>query len=402
MVNEFTGGTYTYNLTNVPIVTIPGATIYNATSTISLPLGVTVSSGLTSLGFVEESSNYPTYTQYFTDYSSPTSSRVLVNFTASSSNFGLFQIDSVQRTISLAGDGSVLVTEVVTVRNFDTQDVSAINLTHPASGQFSLREGYVDGGAVSLLTGVLTLPVPISGSSLQSFVLQYTMRSSAVKDNGGTLTIDVGKGALNYTNMVKSYNVLLSFPSGTVAQASTPTSYVNQTIMPDVVLTAKVPLGWNIYLVTPALVGVLIAAVFLFFFFRRADLRPFEEEGLSIIKEKSDIVTSLLEQYRLRGEGFSSFDEFSAHRRSLEEERTKTSGRLQDYKAKAIKDKAQKAFFDRMAVEDVRLEQLYREGKVSLEERIAGRLSPKDFDVKMEALKASAKPANLLKEKPSK
>jgi hypothetical protein len=71
--------------------------------------------------------------------------------------------------------------------------------------------------------------------------------------------------------------------------------------------------------------------------------------------------------------------------------------RLQDYRARAVKDRAQKAFHDKMAVEDARLEQVYREGKASLEECLAGRLSQKDFEAKIEKLKSAALPTDLLK-----
>ncbi len=335
MINEFTAGTYTYNLTNFPIVGIPGGGLYNATSLISLPVATTVSSDLTQYGFVQQPPANPTYEQFFTEYTEPVPTVYSVNFTATSSdNFGLFQIDSVQRTVGMAGDGSVLVTDTVSITNFDTQDLSTFNLTLPISGQYSLKMGWVDGGYITLSDGLITLPVPISASSLQNLVIQYTLPSSAVKDNSGTITIDLGAGALNYTNLVQSYSVIFSFPSGTVAQASTPTSFVNQSVMPEVVLTAKVPLGWNLYLAAPAIVGLLIAAVFIFFLYRRANLEPFEEDGVSIIQAKADVITSLLEQYRLRGEGFSSFDDYSAKRRSLEEEKTKVDARLQEYKVK--------------------------------------------------------------------
>ena len=397
MINEFTAGTYTYNLTNFPIVSIPGGVVFNATSLISLPLATTVSSDLTQYGFVLQAPANPTYEQSFSGSSVPVPTDLLVNFTASSTNFGLFQIDSIQRTVGMAGDGFIQVTDAVTITNFDTQDISSINLTLAALGQYRLKEGLVDGGTISLASGTVSLPAPISANSQQNLVIQYELPSSAVKDNSGTLTIDVGSGALNYTNLVQSYSVIFSFPSGTVAQASTPTSFVNQSVMPAVVLTAKVPLGWNLYLATPAIVGLMIAAVFIFFLYRRTDLQPFEEDGVSIIRAKSDVITSLLEQYRLRGEGFSPFDSYSASRKALEEEKTKVAARLQDYKAKALKDRAQKSLYDKMAVEDARLEQLYREGKVSLEECLAGRLSQKDFEAKIEKLKSAASPTDLLK-----
>jgi hypothetical protein len=397
MVNEFTDGAYTYNLTNFPIVTIPGGALFNATSLISLPVATTVSSDLTQYGFVQQAPANPTYEQIYTDYSVPIPSVLLVNFTASSADFGLFQINRVQRTVGMAGDGSVLITDTISITNNDTQDLSSINLTLAASGQYTLKEGYVDGGSISLSSGIISLPVPISALSRQNLVIQYELPSSAVKDNSGTLTIDIGSGALRYSNLVQSYSVIFSFPSGTVAQASTPTMFVNQTVMPAVVLTAKVPLGWNLYLATPAIVGLLIAAVFIFFLYRRTDLQPFEEDGISIIQAKAAVITSLLEQYRLRGEGFAPFDDYSAKRKSLEEEKTKVTARLQDYKARSLKDKAQKSFYDKMAVEDARLEQLYREGKASLEECLASRLSQKDFDAKIEKLKLAAMPTDLLR-----
>jgi hypothetical protein len=322
---------------------------------------------------------------------------VLVNFTSSTADFGLFQILSLERTISMAGDGSVLVTDVLSINNTDTQDVSSLNLTLATSGQYRLREGYVDGGIIDLTSGTASLPVPISANSLQTLTIQYELLSSAVTDKAGTLTIIVGSAALSYANLVQSYSVVYDFPSGTVVQALTPTSFVNQTSMPVVELAAKVPLGWNLYLATPAIVGLLIAAVFIFFLYRRTDLQPFEDDGISIIRAKSDVITSLLEQYRLRGEGFSPFDDYSAKRKALEEEKTKVMARLQDYRARAVKDRAQKAFHDKMAVEDARLEQVYREGKASLEECLAGRLSQKDFEAKIEKLKSAALPTDLLK-----
>ncbi|HVP22393.1 MAG TPA: hypothetical protein VMS77_00615 [Conexivisphaerales archaeon] len=395
MVNEFTGGTYTYNMTNFPIVQISGAALFNATSGISLPLGTTVSSDLTQFGYIQQSPANPTYLQVYPSYSVPIPTVLLVNFTASSVNFGLFQINSVQRTVSLAADGSVLITDALTITNFDTQDMSSLNLTKAASGQFSLKEGYVDGGTISLSNGLLSLPVPISGLSKQNLVLQYKLASGAAKDSSGTLTIDLGAGALNFTNLVQSYVVIMALPSGTVAQASTPTSFTNQTKTPGVVLTAKVPLGWNLYLATPVIVGFLIAAVFLFYLYRRSGLQGYEEEGISILQAKSDVITSLLDQYRLRGEGFSSFDDYSAHRKAFEEEKSKVAARLQDFKAKTLKDRAQKAFFDRVAVEDARLEQVYREGKSTLEELLANRISQKDFERKMEDLEQAAQPKDV-------
>jgi hypothetical protein len=396
-MNEFSPGTYTYNLTTFPVVDIQGGTLFNATSTISLPSGTTVSSALTQFGFVQQPPSNPTYEQLFTSYSVPTPSIILVNFTATTAQFALFQILSLERTISMAGDGSVLVTDILSINNTDTQDISSMNLTFPTSGQYHLREGYVDGGTVDLSTGTASLPVPISANSLQTLIIQYELIPSAVTDKAGTLTIIVGSSALAYADLVQSYSVVLSFPSGTVAQASTPLSFVNQTSMPIVVLTAKVPVGWNLYLATPAIVGLLIAAVLVFFLYRRTDLEPFEEDGISIVQAKSDVITSLLEQYRLRGEGFSPFDEYSAKRRALEEEKSKVAARLQDYKGRSLKDRAQKSFYDKMAVEDARLEQLYREGKASLEECLANRLSQKDFEAKTEKLKSAAIPTDLLK-----
>jgi len=400
VINEYSQGAYTYNFTTFPDVDIPGAGIYNATSTISLPSGTSLSTDLTGYGFVAQPPANPVYTQYFTDYAAPTPESIAVNFSVTSStDLGLFQIDSVDRTVGITGSGSILVTDTVTITNFDTQDITSLNLTYPATGQFALKEGWVDGGTITLSNGIINLPVPISATSLQTFVLQYTLPRAAVVDNGGTLSIDLGVWALNYTNLVQSYTVSFSFPSGTVAQASTPTSFVNSTVMPDVLLTARVPFGWNLYLVTPALIGMIIAAVFIFFLFRRTNLEPYEQEGIAIVKAKSDVVSSLLEQYRLRGEGFSPFEDYSAHRKALEEEKAKLTSRLQDFKAKALRDKAQRPVYDRTAAEDARLEQIYREGRASLEERIAGRLAPKDFESKIMKLKESAQPRSPLKEK---
>jgi hypothetical protein len=53
-----------------------------------------------------------------------------------------------------------------------------------------------------------------------------------------------------------------------------------------------------------------------------------------------------------------------------------------------------------VAAEDVRLEQVYKEAKVALEELLAGRLSPKDFEIRMQELKGSAQPRSVLKAEP--
>ncbi|MGA1975535.1 MAG: hypothetical protein ABSG92_07860 [Conexivisphaerales archaeon] len=397
-VNEYTAGTYTYNLTTFPTVDIQGALLYNATSTISLPSGATLSSDLSPYYFVQLPPSNPVYEQIWnTTYIAPSTMVIPVNFTASSPDFNLFQITSLERTIGLAGDGSVLVTDHLSITNYDTQALSEINLTLPASGQYEMREGLVNGGIVDLSAGTITLPVSIAATSMQDFVITYELPRSAVSDNGGTLTINLGAGALNYSQLVQDYSVIFGFPSGTVAQASTPTSFVNQTTMPSVVITAKVPLGWNLYLATPVIVGILIAGLFVFFLYRRRNIQPIEEEGISIVKAKSDVIISLLEQCRLRGEGFSSFEEYSTRRKALEEEKSKVALRLQDFRAKSLKDRSQKALYERIAAEDARLEAIYREGKAALEECIANRLPKGEFEAKIEKLEASAQPLDVLK-----
>jgi hypothetical protein len=397
-IGEFSPGTYTYNLTNFPVVQIPNAVLYNATSLISLPLATTVGSNMQSFGFATQTTNYPSYLQGFYNNTAPLPALILVNFTTSSTaNFGLYEISSLERTLSLAADGSVLVTDHLLIFNHDTQDLSYINLTVPAFGSFNLLEGLVNGGVVDLSTGLLSLKAPISARSEQNVVLQYKLPASAVNDAGGTLTLTIGSGALVYRNVVRSYTVDTNFPSGTVTQATPSTSFANVTVLPAVTITAKVPFGWNLYTITPVVAALLIAAVFIFFLYRQPGVEEFEEEGTSVMQDKAAVVSALLEQYKLRGEGFSSFDDFSAKRKALEEDKNRVSVRLQDFRARSARDRAQKAFYDKMAVEDARLEQLYREGKQALEEKLAGRMPLKDFSTKLTRLRESARPADLLK-----
>jgi hypothetical protein len=402
VIDEPSPSSYTYNFTTFPITLFPNGFITNATAALSFVQDVSVTSDLPGLGFTRLAATGPSYVKYYFNETQLQAEVVRVNFTASStSTFALYRIKSVDRTLSLTGDGAVQVTDRIVIWNQDTADITVLNLTSQPGGSYHLKEGILDGGVVSLDFGLLNLPFPISARSYGDIVLTYVLDSSAVSSSDSSLIVTVGSKALTFINMVDHYSLRFNFPQGSAAQASGALDYYNVTTMPAVVVTANVPFAWGLAGAAPAAVGVLAALVFLFFLFRRQPLQPYEEEGLSIIRSKAQVITGLIEQYRLRGEGYSPFDSYSAERKALEEEKSRIAMKLADYKARPSKEKAQKTFVDKIVADDAKLEQLYREAKQMLEERTASRLSEKDFSSKMQNLERSAQ-SFLTTKKPSK
>jgi len=390
MISEYTPGSYTYNFTSFPIVLFPGGLVTNATSQLQFVPDVTPSTDLPSFGFVRQAKAYPTFLKQYVNETQLFAEFLRVNFSsASTASFVLYRIQSVDRELFLNDDGRVMVADHIIIRNEDTQDITVLNLTVPTGGDFYLKQGLVDGGAISLQFGQVSLPFPVSASSLGDILLTYPMPPSAVAESGGALVLNVSGSVLSFVNLVDRYSLNYSFPEGTEVHASGPLTYSNVTSIPTIMITAKVPWGWSLGSATPVGLGALLAVSSVYLLYRRSDVQPYEEEGREILDSKSKVVLDLLELYRLRGEGYSSLDMYSTERKGLEEEKNKITSRLNDFRVKAQKDKVQKAFYEKLAAEDLRLEQAHREGKHLMEERLAGRLAEKEFTAKIMALERS-------------
>lgn len=377
---------YYFATTSIPGVSIPGGIIYNATSTIGIPSSVTILT-FPVIGNV-------TYTQlstslYFYIYRNASQIRpsiVNMSFSGSSgtASFAIVRVVNVTRVLTLAQNGQVGVEDIVTVQNNDTSPITSMQLTNPASGQFQIAAGVIRPIYISLSSGVVnvasnTQPLPVEPNDKATFKLFYTLPLNAITRTSSGIQVNISKGALTYPSFYGTYKVEASFPVGSKVNFLTQNQFSNAASFPPVLLVVEPPAGLQL---RPVLSVALVAAVmfitvFMIYIYRNRG-GP-EAEVDSILYEKRRTIAWLVEDIRFRGEGFAPYAYFTEERKQYEESRNRLNVRINALKDIAKKDKSYRQAVERLVAEDAKLEQIYKESRQILEDKLAGKLSEKDF-----------------------
>jgi len=386
------GEQYLFPITPIPIVTLPDSSVINATTFFKLPSSVQVINTLSLLqrNFTEVNGN-PNYYRYsYTNLTNVYPFPVNVEFNATStSSFAIFRISNLDRIIKYGVDGSVIVTDELTIMNNDSVELTSVNLTRPVSGTYEIGEGLIHPSPYSLNSGILTLPAPIPYKGVSIVDITYQLNRSSISQTNDGLEINLSKQGLVYPALVGNYEVTTQLPAGSSVRFLGQSSFVNVTSTPSVVLVIKVPSEYLLRPVFPvAVVGLAIALV-VYMVYSRTEKEGAEGEVESVIARKKEIILGLLEDIRLRGEGFTPYAYFTDERKQFEAERNRLNSIINDIKAKVKKDKSYRQAVDRLTAVDMKMEQAYKEAKQALEDKLSNKLTERDFMVKIESLRKS-------------
>jgi hypothetical protein len=383
-----TGVTYDLATTTIPLVLLPGGHVKSATSVVGLPGDVTVSNtnALLAQNFTEIATN-----TFFFDYPNATQIGPLpvdVQFTANSGtqSFAIWRISDLERQISVAQDGAVIVNDMVTISNGDKSDLSTVQLSLPTTTSVYISQGLIHPSPYTLATGIVTLPSPVPSGGVSTVDISYTLPSRDISQVQGGQRLDLGNTGVYYPAFWGNYTVTTALPAGAKVQFVTQSTFSNVTVPPDVVLVVSVPSWWTLEPAVPTAFGVALFVVLFVLLYAYRNRGGPEVEVEAVWKDKRRVIHGLLEDIRLRGEGFAPYAYFTDERKSLEEERGRIASKINTLRERAKKEKDYRGPVDLLSNEDARLEQLYREARQALEDKLAGRLQEKEFSQKLEGL----------------
>ncbi|MDG6939980.1 MAG: hypothetical protein JRN39_06230 [Nitrososphaerota archaeon] len=376
-------GVYAVVLTSWPNITLPQGEEANATTTFSLPRGVNVLQTVTQPTSINLT-QVPAAGQVWTYTNKTQPFRFGFYFSSSgATSFALYTIESLHRTVVFNPEGGLTVVDRVTILGQDATPLSTITLTDPAKGEYYIAQGAIHASAVKIPNGQVNLPSPIPNGSVSTLIISYALPPNETSRAAGGLGITLG--GLQYPNLVQNYTVDYSFPAGSTVRFLTQRTYANVTGEPVVRLEATVPWSWDL---APALPVGLVGVAFFAALYTVALRRKKAGAPQELIDRKKKVVLGLLEDMRLRGEGFIPYTYFSDQRRFLEASRGEVSSRVNEARNRAKTDKSYRGTADTLYAADARLEQIYREGKTALEDKVGGKVSADVFKKKMAELES--------------
>ncbi|MEM0117337.1 MAG: hypothetical protein QXV32_02715 [Conexivisphaerales archaeon] len=391
-----TSPTYYFATPSIPKVSLTGGYVYNATSTIGLPSSVTVMSipNINNSVYSQLATNL--YFYVYRNASNIFPSTVNISFSpssASTSSFAIYRVDRIVRIITLGQNGQLNVQDYVTILNNDLTALTSVSLTSPASGQFQISAGVVRPRYISLSSGTLSVsncyqaptsapscqPIPVEPRDHATFVIYYTLPSSAITRSSGGLQLNLSKGTLIYPSFYGNYSVLVSLPKGSSYQFLTQSNFTNVASIPPVVVMVNIPFGYQLDPVVGVAFAVLIIVVAVFSIYAVRNRGGPEAQVDSIIKEKKEVITWLLDDIRQRGEGFAPYAYFTEERKQYEEARNRLNAKINILREQARKDKSYRQAVDRLVAEDGKIEQVYRESRQLLEDKLSGKIDESQF-----------------------
>lgn len=393
---------YTFSTASIPMVYLPGAVITNATSTIGLPSSVTVNNiPAVNRSFYSQIGN----NLYFYNYRNSSlisSSLVNISFspTSGSNSFAVYRVVNVTRILTLGQNGAINVQDYVVIQNNDSAALTSLTLTAPAEGQYQISGGVIRPRYISLSSGTLSVsacyslpistpscqPIPVEPHDHATFVIYYSLPSSAIKKTQSGLLVNVSSGTLNYPSLYGSYRVIVSFPEGSNYSFLTQSSFNNISKIPTVLISAKVPFGYQLDPLFAVAVAVLIIFSAVFAIYSVRNKGGIEAEVDDIIRRKKNVVAWLVEDIRQRGEGFAPYAYFTEERKDYEDSRNRLNAKINNLRELAKKDKSYRQAVDRLIQEDAKIEQAYKEARQILEDKLAGRVDEEKFRQKIKEL----------------
>ncbi|MEM3185993.1 MAG: hypothetical protein QXQ39_04850 [Conexivisphaerales archaeon] len=390
-IQETITGVYNIQVFSIPDVKVTGGNETKATSMITLPSSQFVSvinpATLASYNFTSQPSVNQLWSYTYGNVTKFVPFSFNLSFVSQgTSDFAIYRILSIERTVEFTSNGGFMVTDSVTIMNLDTTELSSIYLTQPLTGTFYVGQGLIHPSPTSLSQGVLNLPSPIPYNSVSTLVIQYTLPKDDLSYSSGRVRISLDQGIPSYVNYIQKYSVDYSFPEGSSAEFLTPSSFYNITALPSVELTASIPWSWGIRPTLAVAFGAAIIFIAVYLVLVRKKKGSEVEE---IISRKKAIILGLLDDIRLRGEGFIPYAYYSDQRKLLESERSEISSKINDFRNRAKKDKSLRQATDKLTNEDAKIEQAYKEARLLLEERVAGRVTVEQFKQKVDSLKKS-------------
>lgn len=394
---------YYFATSSIPDVKISGGQVTNATSTIGLPSSVTVTN--------IPSINNSIYSQlannlYFYKYRNASAiipSTVNISFSpnsASTSSFAIYRVVKVIRVVSLADNGAINIQDYVTIQNNDTSALTSISLTNPSNAQYQISGGVVRPRYISLSSGIISVsncyqpptsapscqPIPVEPHDHATFTIYYTLPSSSISRAQSGIEVNLSKNTLTYPSLYGNYQVIVSLPKGSSYQFLTQNNFSNVRSIPVVLVILKVPFGYQLDPVLGIAVAVLIIFIAVFSIYSIRNRSGPDAEVDSIIKQKKEVVSWLLEDIRQRGEGFSPYAFFTEERKQYEEERNRLNVKINSLRETARKDKSYRQAVDRLVSEDSKIEQVYKESRQLLEEKLSGKINEAQFRERIKVL----------------
>jgi len=392
--------TYYFATSSIPDVKISGGTVTNATSTIGLPSSVTVTNipNVNNSIYSQLASNL-----YFYKYSNASAifpSTVNISFSpnsASTSSFAIYRVVKVFRLVTIAQNGAINIQDSVTIQNNDSVALTSILLTSPSNAQYQISGGVVRPRYVSLSSGTISIsncyqpptaapscqPFPVEPHDHGTFTIYYSLPSSSLSKTVGGIELNLSKNTLNYPSLYGSYQVAVSLPKGSTYQFLTQNNFSNVRSIPPVLIMLKVPFGYQLDPVLAIAVAVLIFFITVFSIYSIRNRYGPDAEVDSIIRQKKEVILWLLEDIRQRGEGFSPYAYFTEERKQYEEERSRLNVKINSLRELARKDKSYRQAVDRLVSEDSKIEQVYRESRQLLEEKLSGKVNETQFKQRM-------------------
>jgi|GEM_PF-979042 hypothetical protein len=395
--------TYYFATSSIPDVKVSGGTVTNATSTIGLPSSVTVTNipNINNSIYSQLASNL-----YFYKYRNASAifpSTVNISFSpnsASTSSFAIYRVVKVVRIVTLADNGAINVQDYVTIQNNDSAALTSILLTNPSNSQYQISGGVVRPRYISLSSGTISVsscyqpptsapscqPVPVEPHDHATFIIYYSLPSSSISKAQSGIEVNLSKNTLTYPSLYGSYQVVVSLPKGSSYQFLTQNNFSNVRSIPVVLVLLKVPFGYQLDPVLGVAVAVLIIFIAVFSIYSIRNRSGPDAEVDSIIKQKKEVVSWLLEDIRQRGEGFSPYAYFTEERKQYEEERNRLNVKINSLREIARKDKSYRQAVDKLLSEDSKIEQVYRESRQLLEEKLSGKVDEAQFKERIKAL----------------
>jgi hypothetical protein len=392
LVRSTGGGNYLFPITPVPIVTLPESRVTNATLYFTLPNTVQVVNALNLLqtNFTQIAGKPYSYRYSYTNLTNVYPFPVNVQFNSTNTaTFAIFRISNLDRIIKYGLDGSIQVTDELTIMNNDSIELTSIQLTEPVTGTYQIAEGQIHASTYKLSSGVLNLPAPIPYQGVSVLDISYPLNRSSITQGSGGLEINLSRQGLIYPSLVGNYEVTTDLPSGSSVRFLGPSSFANVTSTPSVVLIANVPSEFLLRATFPVAVAGLVVILAVYAVYARGEKSGAEGEVDSVMERKKRIILGLLEDIRLRGEGFTPYAYFTDERKEFEAERNRLNAQINDLRAKAKKDKAYRSPVDRLASFDSKFEQAYKEAKQVLEDKLSGKVNEKQFVEKLDSLRKS-------------
>ncbi len=335
----------------VNVVVMPASTTFR-----SPPVGLKVNFGASSV-------NYSSSTTGAAPTAAVTSVRAVA--TSSLSDFNPLRVYQAQRTISLASDGTPLVTDEVEFQNMGTHALSLlyVDLLGRSGTKVtvipSTEPRLVNPVTVPVTSGYISLALfavgyPTGGvpaGSNYTLVYQYPLGPSYYTMSGGKVNLNVPE-TLPVKTFTDSYTVALSLPQGATASLSQPVTLTS--VSPwqggETKFAYGLSVGWAIDAGVP-LASLVFLVLLIGLFASRTTTAAAEEteeeesstelasDMIKAFDEKTNLINSLWAEISAKDPNEIDRDYFDELRGRLDSFRSKALQRLNEVKQKSTSQK---------------------------------------------------------------